>query len=159
MRYASLKKNDVANAPGISVSFYVQGCVHHCKNCFNPETWDFDGGKEFTPEVLEEIVQALTANGITRSLCILGGEPLCPQNLELTLLVISYAREKVPGIKVYIWTGYIYENLLKNEAPELKKILAETDVLIDGPYIAALRDTTLHMRGSSNQRIINLTKA
>ena len=158
MRYASLKKNDVANAPGISVSFYVQGCVHHCKNCFNPETWDFDGGKEFTPEVLEEIIQALTANGITRSLCILGGEPLCPQNLELTLLVISYAREKVPGIKVYIWTGYIYENLLKNEAPELKKILSMTDVLVDGPYVEELRDITLSMRGSSNQRIINLTK-
>lgn len=157
MRYASLKKNDVANAPGISVSFYVQGCVHHCKNCFNPETWDFDGGKEFTPEVLEEIIQALTANGITRSLCILGGEPLCPQNLELTLLVISYAREKVPGIKVYIWTGYIYENLLKNEAPELKKILSMTDVLVDGPYVEELRDITLSMRGSSNQRIINLT--
>lgn len=158
MRYASLKKNDVANAPGISVSFYVQGCIHHCKNCFNPETWDFNGGKEFTPQVLEEIVAALTANGITRSLCILGGEPLCPQNLELTLLVISYAKEKVPGVKIYIWTGYIYENLLKNQTPELKKILAETDVLIDGPYIEELRDLTLRMRGSSNQRIINLTK-
>ena len=159
MQYAGVIANDFSAAPGVAVTFFTQGCPHRCPGCHNPETWDFNGGKEFTPETLEEIIQALTANGITRSLCILGGEPLCPQNLELTLLVISYAREKVPGVKVYIWTGYIYENLLKNEAPELKKILAETDVLIDGPYIAALRDTTLHMRGSSNQRIINLTKA
>ena len=86
----------------------------------------------------------------------MGGEPLCPENLELTSLVISHVREKVPGIQVYIWTGYIYENLLKNEASELKKILAQTDILIDGPYIEKLRDITLPMRGSSNQRIIEL---
>lgn len=86
----------------------------------------------------------------------MGGEPLCPENLELTSLVISYVREKVPGVQVYIWTGYIYENLLKNEASELKKILAQTDILIDGPYIDKLRDVTLPMRGSSNQRIIEL---
>lgn len=86
----------------------------------------------------------------------MGGEPLCPENLELTSLVISYVREKVPGVQVYIWTGYIYENLLKNEASELKKILAQTDILIDGPYIEKLRDVTLPMRGSSNQRIIDL---
>ena len=157
MRYSGLITNDFSAAPGVSVSFFTQGCPFHCAGCHNPHTWDFDGGKEFTPEVLEEIIQALTANGITRSLCILGGEPLCPQNLELTLLVISYAREKVPGVKVYIWTGYIYENLLKNEAPELKKILSMTDILVDGPYVEELRDITLPMRGSSNQRIINLT--
>ena len=86
----------------------------------------------------------------------MGGEPLCPENLELTSLVISYVREKVPGVQVYIWTGYIYENLLKNEASELKKILAHTDILIVGPYIDKLRDITLPMRGSSNQRIIEL---
>ena len=159
MKYAGVIANDFSAAPGVAVSFFTQGCPHRCPGCHNPETWDFNGGKEFTSETLEEIIQALTANGITRSLCILGGEPLCPQNLELTLLVISQAREKVPGVKVYIWTGYYYTDLLKNQSPELKKILAETDVLIDGPYIEALRDTTLLMRGSSNQHIINLTKA
>ena len=158
MRYAGINKNDFAAAPGVSVTFFVQGCPFHCKGCHNPETWDFDGGKEFTPEVLKEIVEALTANNITRSLCIMGGEPLCEENLFLTNLVISHIREKVPGVKVYVWTGFLYEDLLKKSNPHLQKILELTDVLIDGPYIEELRDITLPMRGSSNQRVINLTK-
>lgn len=130
---------------------------HRCKGCHNPETWDFDGGKDFTPQVLNEIVAALTANGINRSFCLMGGEPLCDENLELAALVLSHIREKVPGTKVYIWTGFIYENLLKKQSPELQKILEMADVLVDGPYIEELRDITLPLRGSSNQRIINLT--
>lgn len=157
MRYAGLIKNDFSAAPGVSVSFFTQGCPHRCPGCHNPESWSFEGGKEFTFEVLEEIVQALTANDIPRSFCIMGGEPLCEENLFLTSLVISHVREKVPNVKVYVWTGYIYENLLKNTNPHLKKILDSTNVLIDGPYIQELRDITLPMRGSSNQRIINLT--
>ena len=158
MRYAGINKNDFAAAPGVSVTFFTQGCHARCKGCHNPETWDFNGGKEFTPQVLDEIVEALSANGIERNLAIMGGEPLCEENQFLTLLVISHVREKLPGVKIYLWTGYIYENLLKNEAPHLQKILSEVDVLIDGPYIESLRDITLPMRGSSNQRIINLTK-
>lgn len=158
MQYAGIIKNDFSAASGVSVTFFTQGCPHRCKGCHNPETWDFDGGKEFTPKVLEEIVEALTANNITRSLCIMGGEPLCEENLFLTNLVISHIREKVPGVKVYVWTGFLYENLLKKSNPHLQKILELTDVLIDGPYIEELRDITLSMRGSSNQRVINLTK-
>ena len=157
MKYAGINKNDFAAAPGVSVTFFTQGCPHRCKGCHNPETWDFDGGKDFTPQVLDEIVEALTANGITRSFCLMGGEPLCDENLELAALVISHIREKVPGTKIYIWTGFIYENLLKKQSPELQKILGMTDVLVDGPYIEELRDITLPLRGSSNQRIINLT--
>ena len=157
MRYAGLNKNDLAAAPGISVSFYTQGCPHKCSGCQNPETWDFNGGKEFTPQVLNEIVEALTANGIKRSLCIMGGEPLCEANQFLTLLVISHVREKLPGVKIYIWTGFYYENLLQMQTPHLTKILELTDVLVDGPYIEAKRDITLPMRGSSNQSIIELT--
>lgn len=156
MRYAGLVKNDFSAAPGVSVSFYTQGCPHRCHGCHNPETWDFKGGKEFTPQVLDEIVEALIANDIKRSLCILGGEPLCPENEFLTRLVISHVREKVPETKIYIWTGFYYDNLLKNQSPHLKYILEETDVLIDGPYIEKLRDITLPMRGSSNQSIIEL---
>ena len=158
MRYAGLDKNDFSAAPGVSVSFYTQGCPHRCVGCHNPETWDFDGGKEFTPQVLDEIVEALTANGINRSLCIMGGEPLCEANQFLTLLVISHVKEKLQNVPIYIWTGYTYENLLKNETPHLKKILEMTDVLVDGPYVDELRDITLKMRGSSNQRIIELKK-
>ena len=158
MRYAGLDKNDFTAAPGVSVSFYTQGCPHRCVGCHNPETWEFDGGKEFTPQVLNEIITALTANGIQRNLCILGGEPLCEENEFLTLLVISEVKQKLPDVKVYIWTGFLYENLLKFHTPHIEKILSMTDVLIDGPYIESLRDITLPMRGSSNQRIIELKK-
>lgn len=158
MQYAGIIKNDFSAASGVSVTFFTQGCPHRCKGCHNPETWDFNGGKEFTPKVLKEIEEALTANNITRSLCIMGGEPLCEENLFLTNLVISHIREKVPGLKVYVWTGFLYEDLLKSSNPHLQKILELTDVLIDGPYIEELRDITLPMRGSSNQRVINLTK-
>ena len=158
MRYAGLDKNDFTAAPGVSVSFYTQGCPHKCPGCHNPETWDFYGGKEFTPQVLNEIIQALTANGIKRNLCILGGEPLCEENEFLTLLVISQVKEKLPDTKIYIWTGFLYENLLKFQTPHIEKILSMTDVLIDGPYVESLRDITLPMRGSSNQRIIELKK-
>lgn len=156
MKYAGIIKNDIAAAPGVCVSFFVQGCPHHCPGCFNPETWDFDGGKEFSYETLEQIITGLTANGIKRSLCILGGEPLCENNEFLTNLVISSVKQKLPEVKVYIWTGYTYEELIKKNSPKVNQILHMSDYLIDGPYIEALRDITLKMRGSSNQRIINL---
>lgn len=156
MKYAGIIKNDITAAPGVCVSFFVQGCPHHCPGCFNPETWDFDGGKEFSYETLEQIITGLTANGIKRSLCILGGEPLCENNEFLTNLVISSVKQKLPEVKVYIWTGYTYEELIKKNSPKVNQILHMSDYLIDGPYIEALRDITLKMRGSSNQRIINL---
>lgn len=158
MKYAGIIKDDIAAAPGVCVSFFVQGCPHHCPGCFNPETWDFDGGKEFSYETLEQIITGLTANGVKRSLCILGGEPLCENNEFLTNLVISSVKQKLPEVKVYIWTGYTYEELIKKNSPKVNQILHMADYLIDGPYIEALRDITLKMRGSSNQRIINLRK-
>ena len=156
MKYAGIIKNDIAAAPGVCVSFFVQGCPHHCPGCFNPETWDFDGGKEFSYETLEQIINGLTVNGVKRSLCILGGEPLCENNEFLTNLVISSVKQKLPEVKVYIWTGYTYEELIKKNSPKVNQILHMADYLIDGPYIEALRDITLEMRGSLNQRIINL---
>lgn len=152
MRYAGLNKNDFTAAPGVSVTFYTQGCPHHCFGCHNPETWNFEGGKEFTPEVIDEILKALTANNIMRSLAIQGGEPLCVENEFLTLLIVKTVKEKFPDIKIYIWTGY-YFNSLPN-TPYIKQILELTDCLIDGPYIEDERDITLPMRGSRNQNII-----
>ena len=152
MRYAGLNKNDFTAAPGVSVTFYTQGCPHHCPGCHNPETWNFEGGKEFTPEVIDEILEALTANNIMRSLAIQGGEPLCVENEFLTLLIVKTVKEKFPDIKIYIWTGY-YFNSLPN-TPYIKQILELTDCLIDGPYIEDERDITLPMRGSRNQNII-----
>ena len=158
MRYSGLIRNDLAAAPGVSVSFFTQGCPHKCKGCHNPETWDFDGGKEFTPKVLDEIYEALRANDIERSFCIMGGEPKKKKNLLLTYMVLQEVKAHFPDVKIYIWTGYYYKQLLEMTDPKVELILGMVDVLIDGPYIEKLRDTTLQMRGSSNQSIINLKK-
>lgn len=156
MRYAGLIKNDIAAGPGICTTFFTQGCPHHCSGCHNPETWDFEGGKEFTPEVINEIVEALTAQGIERKLCIMGGEPLCPQNEFLTMLVIIEVRERLPEVPIYLWTGYTIDELQHRSSKHLKEILNSINYLIDGPYVKELRDTTLPMRGSSNQRVIDM---
>ena len=156
MRYAGVIYNDFAAASGVSLSFFTQGCHFHCHGCHNPETWDFEGGYEFTQEVLNRIINGLTANGIKRTLCIMGGEPLCPENLFLTNLVIQNVKEKLPDTKIYLWTGYLYEELLKSTSPAMEQILSQVDVLIDGPYKEEERDITLLLRGSRNQRIIHL---
>ena len=160
MKYAGIIKNDFSAAPGISVSFFVQGCPHHCKGCHNPETWDFDGGKEFTYDVLNDIAESLFANGISRSLAIMGGELLCEQNIFLTLLVVKTIKEKYPDVKIYIWSGYTYDYLMSHITTNLhlKQVLDYADFLIDGPYVEELRDISLPMRGSSNQKIIDLKK-
>ena len=158
MRYSGLIENDITAAPGLCVSFFVQGCPHHCPECHNPETWGFDGGQEFSNETLERIITALTAQGIRRDLCIMGGEPLCDENAFLTYLVISEVKKRIPDIKIYIWSGYTYEELEKRSHPQVKLALELADVLIDGPYIAEERDLTLPMRGSRNQRVIDLSE-
>ena len=157
MRYSGVIYNDITAAPGLCVTFFTQGCPHQCHGCHNPQTWDFEGGIEFTPEVLDEIIEGLTAQDIQRNFCVMGGEPLCAENEFLTLLVIKTVKEKLPNTPVYIWTGYTYEEL-KKKGGHMNQILDLTDYLIDGPYIENLRDITLNMRGSSNQRILDLHK-
>lgn len=158
MQYSGILYNDMAAAPGVSVTFFSQGCPHHCKGCHNPETWDFKGGKEFTPDILDKIVEGLTAQGIQRNFCLMGGEPLCPENIFLSYLIVSTVKEKVPGAKIYVWTGYTYEDLVTQNNKHTMMLLKVADVLIDGPYMEECRNVTLEMRGSSNQRIIDLTK-
>ena len=136
MRYSQIRRLDISNGEGVGVALFTQGCHFHCKNCFNESTWDFNGGKEFTYDILNEIVDALTANGVKRSLSILGGEPLCEENTFLTLLVIKTVKERLPNTKIYIWTDYYYDELIKRSSDShLKTILSLTDYLIDGPYI------------------------
>ena len=149
MRYAGLIENDIVDSDdGICVSLWMQGCPHHCKGCHNPETWDFNGGIEIDREkLLENVISSLTQNGIKRNFSILGGEPLAEENLEDTLYIINHIRNKFPKIKIYLWTGYTIENL---KIKDLKKI----DVIIDGLYDEKLRDVSLPLRGSSNQRIL-----
>jgi anaerobic ribonucleoside-triphosphate reductase activating protein len=154
MKYAGIIYNDITAAPGISLSFYTQGCPHHCPGCHNPQTWDFGAGIAFTQETLDRIILRLHFNGIDRPLCILGGESLCPENQFLTRLVVETVRQKSPKTPIYIWTGYTIEELAAAPSPHLSKILLSIDYLIDGPYKQELRDITLQMRGSSNQRIL-----
>lgn len=160
MKYAAIKTNDVVNGDGISVSVFLQGCpAPHCKNCFNPETWDFNAGQEMTPEVFEKIAKALTANNVKRNLSILGGEPLCEQNVPTTLYLINYCLAQIPDLKIYIWTRYLIEELRARNDPRVDLILSKTYCLIDGPFVEELKDLTLKMRGSSNQRLLYLKGA
>lgn len=153
MRYAGIIKNDFSAAPGTSVTFFTQGCPHKCEGCHNPETWDFEGGEEVTHDTILEIIEAITANGLHRNLCIMGGEPLCPENQFLTNLIINSVKEKLPDTKIYLWTGYCLEDLdMSNN--RIKSILEQVDCIIDGPYDKTKRDVSLFMRGSSNQRIL-----
>ncbi len=156
MNYAGIIKNDISAGEGVCVSFFVQGCPHHCPGCHNPETWDFKGGKEFTIDTLYEILDAIDANGVRRNFCLLGGEPLCKENAFLSYFVTSSVKAKYPDIKIYIWSGGQFEDLLKSASPFVNKTLALADYLIDGPYIESQRDITLKMRGSLNQKVIDL---
>lgn len=153
MRYAGIIKNDFSAAPGVSVTFFTQGCPHRCEGCHNPETWDFEGGEEVTHDTILDIIEAITANGLHRNLCIMGGEPLCSENQFLTNLIINSVKEKLPDTKIYLWTGYCLEDLDLNNN-RIKSILEQVDCLIDGPYDKTKRDVSLFMRGSSNQRIL-----
>ena len=150
MRYAGLEKNDFINGEGVCVSFWVQGCPHKCLGCHNPKTLDYGGGQPLPSDYRGQIIKAISANGIIRNFSILGGEPLCSHNLELTKKVLSAVRVAYPQIKIFLWTGYVIEELNL----EQKEVLKYIDVLIDGPFIQDLRDTTLKLRGSSNQRIL-----
>ena len=140
MRYAGIIKNDVAAGEGVNVTFFVQGCAQHCPGCHNPETWDFDGGYEFTQDTLNDIIKALKANGVQRNFSILGGEPLHENNLFLTNLVITEIRKVYPDIKIYLWTGYIYEDLIDKQEKILQNILQNINYIIDGPFIKEQRD-------------------
>lgn len=152
-RYNAIIPNDVVNGHGVCVSFFVQGCPHHCPGCFNEETWDFNGGKSYTPEVKWNIIKAISANNITRNFSVLGGEPLAPQNIDMTWEVIDAVRHAYPHIEITLWTGYTYEQLMKQPTENLLNILNTIDILIDGPFIEKEKDLSLKLRGSRNQRV------
>lgn len=170
IRYAELRPMDITNGEGICVSLFVQGCPHHCKGCFNPETWDFEGGKESTSEKLkDEIIRLLGENGIKRNLSVLGGEPLCLENVFYVDYIISEVKKEFPEITIYLWTGYTDEELffnrkLKEEVILLSeeeiillkaqlKLLKKVDVLIEGRYEEDKKDPNLKLRGSYNQKV------
>lgn len=151
MRYADVKENDVVDCgEGICVSLWTQGCPHRCKGCHNPETWSFTGGKTiFTSTLISKIIKAIGANGIQRNFSVLGGEPLCPENARDVREICDAVKAAYPTIKIYVWTGYNYSDI-KDELSD------SMDILIDGPYVEEMRDITLPLRGSRNQRVIDL---
>ena len=153
-RYAGLITNDFANGVGTCVSFWTQGCPHHCPGCHNPETWDFNGGKEVPTDMRGQIIKAICANDIIRNFSVLGGEPLCEENLDEVDKIITGVRMAFPQIKIFVWTGYVLDELVKKNDERINHILSQIDVLIDGPFIEAERDITLELRGSKNQRIL-----
>lgn len=153
-RYAGLMTNDFANGVGTCVSFWTQGCPHHCPGCQNPETWSFDGGKPLPTDIRGQIIKAISANGITRNFSILGGEPLCKENLEEVNNIVTSVRIAYPHIKIFLWTGYTLEELQDQNNEKINHILSQIDVLIDGRFIESERDITLELRGSTNQRIL-----
>lgn len=167
VRYAGIKENDVIDGEGICVSFWTQGCPFCCKNCHNPSTWDYDGGiQEKYSVVRRKIIEALYANGIPRNFSILGGEPLRWGNLVLVSQIIKEVKDSISDSdwehrtykrfkgKIYLWTGFTWENMTELQ----RSIVSEVDVLIDGQYKDELRDITLFLRGSKNQRVIDVQK-
>ena len=157
MYYAKIKRYDVSNGPGVRVSLYVSGCRNHCKNCFNPETWDFCYGEEFTADTQNSIIDGLKPDYI-KGFTLLGGDPFEPENAEALAPFLERLRKKFPKKSFWCFTGYDYEaDLLtgkKGDIDTVMRILKCIDVLVDGKFVEELKDLNLRFRGSSNQRII-----
>ena len=149
MRYNLIRKMDISNGPGVRVSIFMQGCHFHCKNCFNSETWDFEGGKEFTDDTINKVLDLSNKEHII-GLSILGGEPMHPVNIEGTTKLAKAFKEKYPNKDIWVWSGFRYEDL------KGKDVFKYIDVLVDGQYVDELHDPTLKWKGSSNQRVIDI---
>lgn len=152
MYYADIKIIDVANGPGVRVSLFVSGCTHHCKGCFNPETWDFKYGKEYTKDIEDEIIEYLSPDYI-KGLTLLGGDPLEYTNSIALLPLLDIIKKKLPNKDIWCFTGYTWEDLM-NAYTLHKDILSYIDVLVDGEFIEELKNLNLKFKGSSNQRTI-----
>ena len=163
IRYASIRSMDISNGEGIGVALFVQGCHFRCKNCFNSETWDFNGGKEWTTETKDKFLK-LASRPYIKRISILGGEPLAEENLDDVLDLVNRIRLSNPQKSIWVYTGYTWEDIINEdyylEAHGIlrKAIIDQCDVLIDGKYIDSQQDMTLKWRGSSNQRCIDIQK-
>ena len=161
MRYASMRNLDISNGENIGVSLFVQGCHFHCNNCFNSETWDFEGGYSWTEKSIKDFLNLVNRSYIKR-VSILGGEPLTSRNVEEIFRLISTIRKLFPTKTIWLYTGFTWEQIMNptNSDDILRKeIVSQCDVVVDGEYIDELRDITLKWRGSSNQRVIDVKKS
>ena len=162
MNYGEIKKTDIANGEGVRVSLFVSGCTHHCKGCFNAETWDFNFGREFTDEVFSEVIDALRPDYIM-GLSLLGGEPFEPQNQRVLVGLLREVKSLFPKKDVWCYTGYLLDKELLNDSRArcevTDEMLSMIDVLVDGEFKQEQKDISLKFRGSSNQRIIDVKKS
>lgn len=157
MNYADIKEYDIANGPGIRISIFVSGCTHHCKNCFNAETWDFAYGKPFTNETIDTVIEYMNKPYIA-GLTLLGGDPMEPTNQAGLLPLLRKVKETYPDKNIWCFTGYEFEkdilgNMFDN-VPETKEFMSYIDVLVDGKYVEELHNVNLKFKGSSNQKTI-----
>lgn len=156
MNYAAIKKFDIANGPGVRVSLFVSGCRHRCKGCFNEEAWDFSYGASLTREVEDEILDACDKSHIA-GLSLLGGEPFEKENRAALITLTSRFKERFPEKNVWCYTGFTLDGeLLCEKSEDVKKLLLNIDVIVDGRYVEELQSSSLIFRGSSNQRIIDV---
>lgn len=157
MNYANIKNCDIADGPGVRVSLFVSGCRHHCKGCFNAETWDFNFGQLYTEETEEELIQLLKPDFI-QGFTLLGGEPFEPENQAVLVHLLKKIRKLYPQKDIWCYTGYLYDVDLveggKVFTNVTKEMLSYVDVLVDGEFIEAEKDLSLEFRGSRNQRIV-----
>lgn len=159
MNYATIKTHDVANGPGVRVSLFVSGCTHHCKGCFNSETWDFNYGELFDSNIADKVISALAPVYI-KGFSLLGGEPFEPCNQEVLAGLLERIKTEYPNKTVWCYSGYDFERDISTfrlgDADITKRMLKCIDVLVDGRFVEAKKDLNLRFRGSSNQRIIDV---
>ena len=161
MNYADIKQYDVANGLGIRVSLFVSGCTHHCKNCFNKETWDFQYGNPFTEDEIHMILDYLKPSYVS-GLSLLGGEPFEPENQKGLLPLVRKVKEVYPEKDIWCYTGYLLDEdicgKMLDHVPETRELLSYIDILIDGPFVEERKNLKIRFRGSDNQRIIDVKK-
>lgn len=161
MNYGEIKKCDIANGEGVRVTLFVSGCTHHCKGCFQPETWNFSYGKPFDEAAAEEVLTALSPSYIN-GLTLLGGEPFEPDNQRALLPLLREVRTRFPQKTIWAYSGYTLESDLLSESRArcecTDEMLSMLDVLVDGEFIEAQKNISLAFRGSENQRIIDVKK-
>ncbi len=159
MNYALIRENDIANGPGVRTSLFVSGCRHHCKGCFNPETWNFNYGQPFTQKQIDRIIAASEPSFI-EGLTLLGGEPFEPENQAALIELLKQFKEKLPHKKVWCYSGFTFQNDLLPKAQagleNVRELLSLIDVLVDGRFVEELKHSGLLFRGSANQNIIDV---
>ena len=168
MRYASIRSMDISNGEGVGAALFVQGCHFHCYSCFNQETWDFDGGKEWTEDIQNQFIKLIDHQYISR-ISFLGGEPLADENVKTVFKIIEEIRSTYPDKKIWLYTGYVWEYIFRGTSSFISKDSAtnfkrrETiklcDVVVDGQFIDSQKDMNLRFKGSSNQRVIDVQES